>query len=143
MRHIPLIASAVLALAACDGFGGPKERPEAFALTAVRALTMNDWGAYLPLCSHTANRAAAGAAGSLGQRLAPMELDAKRAQFDAVVRSRRLRVHAVDVYQTVVTATENDRWTLEVQDANGNPIGVQLVVARVGQHYELVIVSLI
>jgi hypothetical protein len=142
MRPLVLCTLALCALSACDLVGKPKQRPEEFALGAVRALTMNDWGAYVPLCSRAATRAAAGGAGAVGDRLSGFELEQKRAEFDRIVRSRRLREHAIDVYQTVVVAQEPQRWTVHVQDANGNPVGVELVIGRLGERYEVITVNL-
>jgi hypothetical protein len=78
----------------------------------------------------------------MAERLSPYELDQKRSEFDAVVRSRRLRPHAIDVYRVAVTAQDHDRWALQVQDGNGDPVGIELSIRRVGQHYELLNASL-
>ena len=142
MRSVAAAILALCALSACELVGRPKQPPEEFALIAVRALTMNDWGAYVPLCAQQAERAATIGGANLSERLSPFEQEQKRAEFDAVVRSRRLRPHAVDIYRAVVTAKEPDRWVVQVLDGNGDPIGVELVLGRIGENYELLHASL-
>lgn len=137
---------AILALyltTGCQLFGGPDQSPEDFATSAVRAVAMNDFGAYLPLCAKGSDAIAAQGAKSLAATLDPVETRQIRDRFDRVVRSNRLRAFSVDKYRTKLRAKEHERWVYDVHDGDGKAVGVQLSVQRVGSSYRLVGLNLL
>ena len=137
---------AMLSLAlglGCRFGGGPELSPEDFALNVVRAVVMNDFGAYLPLCDRGSDAVASHGARGLATTLESLESARIRADFDRVVRSHRLSSGALNAYRVELRAEEHERWVFEVVDMQGRSTQLQVAVRQFGDSYRVVGLNLL
>lgn len=135
MRRVFLVLACLGAMVlsgGCELLGRTPRNPEEYALRVVRAVAEKDFEAYRALALDESEGLAQNdgpiPTSSMGNALSPFEADRIRLEFERAVRARVVFPHALDVYRAVVTGQEFDRWVVEIEDAGGNRVGMQMIL---------------